>query len=163
MTDTYTVVFRGDLVPGTTPGEVRQRLQEFFRLDDARVERLFSGRPVAIRKNIELDRARQLRDMLAAMGALAEVRGGDGKAAIAASSAAVGDGLAAVTVAPPGADILRPEERRPVYCRDIATGHLSVDRAGGDVLKPHERRRPMALQIDLSHLEISSLDLEAVP
>lgn len=165
MTDTYTVAFRGNLAPGNTLADVRQRLQDFFRLDDTRADQLFSGRPVAIGKNIELDRAQQLRDLLAGMGALVEVRSMSGLAVVAARPAVAdaGEGLAAVTVEPPGADVLRPEERRPVCARAIVTDHLSVDRTGGDLLKPDERKQPAVLHLDLSHLEIEPFDLEAIP
>jgi len=63
-----------------------------------------------------------------------------------------------ITIAPPGADVLKPEERSASPQRDIVTDHLSLDSPGADVLKPHERKQPVEVQIDLSHLSVEPAD-----
>lgn len=174
MSATFSVIFRGDIAPGATLAEVRQRLQDFFNLDDARAGQLFSGRPVTVKKNVERDKAEQFRALLAGMGALAELRdsAADNGPSSAAPSAprpvavapssppptAPASGLDGVTVEPPGADVLRPGERRPDVHRDVATGHLSLDSPGADILKPHERQKPVEVHLDLSRLRVEPAD-----
>lgn len=183
MAELFNVIFRGDIAPGSTLVEVRRRLRDHFQLDDVRVDQLFSGRPVVVRKHLDRARADRFRDLLAEMGALVQVRavdtavaapqaprgevsqGGEPTAAPrpavqaavadrAPPAAAAAGPLAGVTVEPPGADVLTPQERRAPVRRDIAVEHLSVDSAGADMLRPHERKKVVELDLDLSHLAV---------
>ena len=183
MAELFNVVFRGDIAPGNTLAEVRQRLREHFHLNEAQVDQLFSGRPVVVKKNLDATRASQFREVLVELGALTQLRAvvhGDTAppappsatvsadsepATVSASNgpttmspAAPGTALDAVTVEPPGADVLKPEERSRPQQRHIAVDHLSVDSAGADVLKPHERKRVVELDLDLSHLQLEPVD-----
>jgi len=178
MAELFNVVFRGDIAPGSTLADVRRRLRDHFQLDEARVDQLFCGRPVVVKKNLDRVRAGQFRDLLADMGALAQMlavgaSGASGgtppaEAASPAVRAASTDSdapthssgavLAGVTVAPPGADVLQPQERRSAARRDIAVDHLSVDNPGADVLRPHERKKAVELHLDLSHLAVEPAD-----
>ena len=169
MSATCSVIYRGDIAPGATLAEVRQRLQDFFNLDDTRAGQLFSGRPVTVKKNVDREKAEQFRALLASMGALAEVRDSAADAAPSPAPAAgpavapapvtaPGSGLDGVTVEPPGADVLRPGERNPEVHREIATGHLSLDSPGADILKPHERKKPVEVHLDLSRLRLEPAD-----
>lgn len=180
MTDNCNVVFRGDIAPGFTLVEVRQGLKDFFSLDDARVSQLFSGRPVTIKKNVTRDKADQFKTLLAGMGAVAEIVAVDDSvtdspaaattpaapvtapAPVVASDNAEEPTSAAdmdtITIAPAGADVLKPEERSAIPHREIVTDHLSVDSPGADVLKPHERKKAVEVHIDLSHLRLEPTD-----
>ena len=51
----FDIVFRGDLMPGHKLPEVKARLARLFKIDAARVEPLFSGAAVVLKRN--LDRA----------------------------------------------------------------------------------------------------------
>lgn len=169
MSDNVNVIFRGDIAPGFTLAETRQGLKDFFSLDDARVAQLFSGRPVTIKKNVTRDKAEQFQTLLAGMGAVAEivvvaktVAVADDAAGTAAPVSAappdVGSPEATITIAPPGADVLKPEERSTSPHREIPTDHLSVDSPGADVLKPHERKKAVEVHIDLSGLRVEPID-----
>lgn len=74
MSEQYDVYFRGDIAPGHKMGEVRQRLQALFKLDDERTASLFSGRPLAIRRDLDKSSAEQYRATLLKAGALVELR-----------------------------------------------------------------------------------------
>lgn len=176
MAELFNVIFRGDIAPGHSLAKVRECLRDHFKLDDARVDQLFSGRPVIVKKNLDHSRASQFRDLLADMGALAQLRSVEGSSdvripaspAMPAGTASlspahtppadVREPLAGVTVEPPGADVLKPQERRPPVQRDIVVDHLSVDRPGADVLQPHERKREVVLNLDLSHLAVEPVE-----
>jgi hypothetical protein len=68
------IYFRGDIAPGQKIVEVRQRLQKLFNADEDQLQRLFSGRPVIVRRNIDLQAAAQYREAMLKAGALVELR-----------------------------------------------------------------------------------------
>ena len=47
------VFFRGDLVAGEKIVDVRERLKKLFKANDEQLQRMFSGRPIAIRRGID--------------------------------------------------------------------------------------------------------------
>lgn len=47
------LVFRGECLDGYDPGVVRQAVARALRLDEARTERLFSGKPVVLRRQVD--------------------------------------------------------------------------------------------------------------
>jgi hypothetical protein len=82
----FQVVFRGEIT-GDQPVEVvKQQLATLFRMPAERVEALFSGKPVVVKKNIDEATARRLEQAFLRAGAACEVR------APAAASSDAGDG-----------------------------------------------------------------------
>ena len=165
MASKYKIVFRGDIVPGHAMADVRERLQDLFRLDDAAIAKLFSGRPVAIRKNLDEATACKWCEVLEKAGAIAE--------AVADESAPADTGaphpessdtgetpVYGLQVEPVGADVLKPSERTPAAEQEIAVPELSVDEVGADVLRENERRAFVELELDLSHLTLEDIAAE---
>ncbi len=65
MTDKhYSVVFRGDIVLGKNLLDVKQKLKQLFKVDDARIDSLFVGKPVPLKSNISLDEAERYKTVL---------------------------------------------------------------------------------------------------
>ena len=160
MPDIYSVIYRGDIAPGFTLVQVRQGFQDMFSLDDQKLGQLFSGRPVAIKKNLDYSKAEQFCALLAGFGAVAQIRGAESSAPSDAGDAAgqptrEEDGI---TIAPAGADVLTDDQRRQVPPRQVTTEHLSLDAVGADVLRPEERKSVEAPAIDLSHLKVEPAD-----
>ncbi len=70
----FQVVFHGE-VTGDQPVEVvKQQLATLFRMPAERVEALFSGKPVVVKKNIDEATARKLEQAFLRAGAACEVR-----------------------------------------------------------------------------------------
>lgn len=70
----FQVVFRGEIT-GDQPVEVvKQQLANLFRMPPERVEALFSGKPVVVKKNIDEATARRLEQAFVRAGAACEVR-----------------------------------------------------------------------------------------
>ncbi len=155
----YDLLFRGDIVPGSQLGAVRGRVQALFQLDDPQVARLFSGRPMIIRRGLAAAEAERYRAALAEAGALVELRpvAGEAVAGAAAPGAAapMGDDW---SLAPVGADVLRPEERAAPAPVAVDIDHLSVEPPGADVLRADERRRVTPVDIDTSHFDLDPAD-----
>ncbi|MDM3871773.1 hypothetical protein QSV34_10465 [Porticoccus sp. W117] len=156
------IVFRGDIVSGHTMVEVRDNLRELFKADDAQLAKLFSGRPVVIRRNLDEESAKRYQQAMERAGAVVQVRQGDGgaKAAVQAGVQPAEDDISDEpwTLFPVGADLLRPEERikQPAVNLDVA--NISVAPAGSDVLAANERREQPPVDVDTSHI-----DLEPAP
>ena len=106
MSDRYTVVFEGRVVPGQSADKVKARLKSALKTDDQAIARLFGGGPVPVRKNIDLATAQRYQQIFAAVGAVCEIRR-DGSAAPVAPApsggqpAASGDRPAMAAPPPP--------------------------------------------------------------
>ena len=186
MTTTYKLIFRGDIVPGYAMADVRAKLKELFRLDDALLAKLFSGRPVAIKKNLDEATANKWCELLQAAGALVESvpesgsappaeaaapgqarasrtpppSGGADVAGAAAGAEGEESGAGAnygLALSPVGADVLNPSERRDSTAVTVAVPDLGVEAVGADVLREDERTPFVRRELDLSHLEIEDI------
>ena len=152
------IVFRGDIVPGNTMVEVRDNLRELFKADDAQLAKLFSGRPVVIRRNLDEDAAKRYQQAMERAGAVVQVRQGDGgsKATPQEGKQPVEDDISDEpwTLFPVGADLLRPEERIKQPQVDLDVADISVAPAGSDVLAANERRQQPPVEVDTSHIDL---------
>lgn len=160
MADTYSIVFRGDILPGFSFDQVRGDIQTLFNLDDQRLTQLFSGRPLSIKKQLTREQAELFQKRMAAIGAQVSIRAEDSETAPERAdrppprpSAPTEDGI---SVAPVGADVLRDNERHQPEPAQVSTDHLSVDEPGADVLKPEERKKDEVREFKLDHLKIQS-------
>ncbi|MBQ0798669.1 MAG: hypothetical protein KBT63_05245 [Porticoccaceae bacterium] len=164
MSEQYDVYFRGDIAPGHQMVEVRQRLQALFKLDDARAAKLFSGRPLAIRRDLDKAGAEQYRETLLKAGALVELRSSASGEVLAASSPA------ASSVETPSRDSslndseLSGSELNDSELSAEAAGSksepesaeaFSLAPAGADVLLPEERVVVEAVEVDTSALDLA--------
>lgn len=69
----YAIVFRGQLQAGADAAEVRANFAKLFNIDAARVEQMFSGQAVIIKKGLDLLAADKYKAALATAGARVEV------------------------------------------------------------------------------------------
>ena len=53
MSNTYTIVFKGEILDGADSSAVQQKVAAMFKADAAKLAALFSGKPVAIKKNVD--------------------------------------------------------------------------------------------------------------
>ncbi|MBB6522970.1 hypothetical protein [Pseudoteredinibacter isoporae] len=70
----YNLVFRGDIVLGHKIADVKLRLGKLFKVNDAQLERLFSGRPVVIKKSLPKAEADRYTEALQQAGAQVEIQ-----------------------------------------------------------------------------------------
>jgi len=74
MTDPqYQVVFRGRIVPDTSIEEVKANLAKLFKTDAARIERLFSGKAMVLKKGLSREDGERYCALLKQAGALCDV------------------------------------------------------------------------------------------
>ena len=73
MSDHFRVGFRGEIVDGLDPADVRQMFAERFGKSDDAVERVFSGKPVTLAKDLSQKKAEDLARSLHSIGLVAHV------------------------------------------------------------------------------------------
>ncbi len=99
----FNVVFRGEILPGKDAGNVKKRLRTFLKTEAEAIERLFTGEPVAIRKNVDAATGQKFEKVFSTAGAicyLEPVGGGDD---LAAGSSPAGPAPSIPTHISPGA------------------------------------------------------------
>jgi hypothetical protein len=69
----YKIVFTGQIIEGNTIGDVKKRIEDHFKIGKEKIERLFSGRPVLIRKNVDFITARRIQSIFQKAGALCQM------------------------------------------------------------------------------------------
>lgn len=175
----YHIVFAGQLVKGADPAAVKANLGKLFKLDGGRVEKLFSGQEVVLKKDADQATAMKFRAVLKQAGAECELRPVDPPAAVspaptgetASASQTVsespeassgdletvgtirtgGTGFSgAFSVAEVGEDMDNSEKAPPPPAPDVS--HLSMAQAGEDLGQARKEAPPAAP--DISHLSL---------
>lgn len=69
----FDIIFRGDIVFGHQLADVKARLQQLFKADAAKVDALFSGRPVPLKRGLDQASAQKYKDALIKAGAQVDI------------------------------------------------------------------------------------------
>lgn len=72
-TSHYHVVFTGKTVEGHTVDDVKNKVSLLFRIGEEKIERLFSGKPVLLRKNVDYKTALRYQNVLQKAGAVCRI------------------------------------------------------------------------------------------
>jgi hypothetical protein len=142
----FRIVFSGRLREGADPAVVRQRLGQALKLTDpARLESLFSGAPVVLKKGVLRDEAVRYQEALLRIGLITECQpmaagGAPAPAPLAASVPAPPPAAAASTV--PGDE---PQFGRLSGLKLAAQGDLADDEPEVDIPPPPRRAAPALL------------------
>lgn len=134
----FDLIFRGDIVLGQSLPDVKQRLQQLFKADAAKIEQLFTGRPVALKRQLDAATAKKYQQVLHKAGAQVSVVPCKGRESAAKPGTQPQRGL---TVAPVGGLLLKPAERRTLAPVSVDISGLSLRPAGGELLDQNERPR----------------------
>ncbi len=70
----YDIFFSGQLIDGSDEAVARSKLAALFKLPLERVEHLFSGKPVAVKRGVDMDTAVKYRTAFRDAGALIEIK-----------------------------------------------------------------------------------------
>lgn len=74
MSNTFEVVFKGEVIEGSDVAATRANIGKLFNADEAKIERLFSGNSVVIKKDLDEATANKYIGAFKKAGALAIVR-----------------------------------------------------------------------------------------
>ena len=74
MSNTYEVVFNGEIIDGYDAAETRAKIGKLFNADETKIARLFSGSSIVIKKNLDQTTANKYLGAFKNAGAVAIVR-----------------------------------------------------------------------------------------
>lgn len=173
MSDSYKLVFRGEVLEGQHPAVVRKRLAEAAGFGDAQLDKLFSGRPVVVKREADTATAARYQALFRKAGARLRVLPVEteddavasvpsaidpGPSADAGSPAAAASGSSAsgtFDVLPAGSDLLTQGERTAFVPRNVDTGALSLEGARFTMPDSDDSSAPPAP--DVSHLSVAQV------
>lgn len=138
----FDIIFRGDIVFGHQLAEVKLKLQQLFKADAAKIDALFTGRPVPLKRNLDEVTATKYRDVLIKAGAAVELCSSDKSPANSPSRPASQAAVARPAPVTPAVVSPRPvvspssvDTPTPV----VASPQWSIAPAGADLLGASER------------------------
>jgi hypothetical protein len=156
----FDVVFRGDILDGATTDEVKRRVATSFSLNDAAVDKLFSGSVVYVKRNIDKLTAQRIYQRLFDAGTQARVVESCCEPAdISASTSPANPSIPSpsssskFSLAPLGTNVLPAVETAQPF-GNIPVDHLSLEPIGSEIIKPQEVDATDAVQVDTSHLSL---------
>lgn len=169
MADHYSVIFRGDIVLGENLADVKLKLGQLFKVDDARIERMFTGKPVPLKANIALVQAKKYQTALAQAGAVtaiidnsaetgSKVRIAPANSRVQNMPAADSPIKTATTKAPVGIFSLAPagstllEDRQLVSHKPIDITHIALSPQQGNIVNEAERQAPLPALVNADDL-----------
>jgi len=149
----FDIIFRGDIVMGHQLAEVKLRLQQLFKTDAARIDALFSGRPVPLKRNLDEASAQRYREVLTQAGALVQVVA-SGSVNTAPKLVRAPERSAAPTTSTSAAAAQTVPARADSAEASTPGISWSLAPAGSDLLGPGQRAEPMPVQVDISGLSL---------
>ncbi|MCW8194957.1 hypothetical protein F6455_09180 [Proteobacteria bacterium 005FR1] len=167
----FDVVFRGDIVAGHNINDVKARLAQLFKVDAARIEALFAGGIVPLKRNLDQVSAEKYKAVLLNAGAQVQIRsaGADSKRnaplsekrpAAARAAAKPSATLTGLTLAPAGSDLLGPDEREEIRERKIDLSEFSLRPMGGDLLDVSEKQPAIPSVVNTSTFELADVGVD---
>jgi hypothetical protein len=69
----FDIYFLGEMLPDVDPAEVRRGVAQLFKVQDAAVNRLFSGKPLRVKQAVDADTASRYRSAFREVGALLQI------------------------------------------------------------------------------------------
>ena len=172
MATEYRVVFAGELVAGSDADTVKANFQKLFKADAQRVEKLFSGNRVLIKKNVDEATALKYQATLRKAGGVCIVEPMDAEQHAAAAPATPtaepkskpprrSPGPASTWVLEaPGADLRDPDAKRETP-PPPDTGDLTLAAVGAPMLDEHAK--PAPFEADLSDMSMAPPGTELLP
>lgn len=160
----FDLVFCGELVAGFELAQVKENIQALFRIDEAKVNALFSGKPIPLRKGLDADSANKYRVAMKKAGARVDVilsrdsapatsvKTASTPASTPTQSAASNKATESggFTTALGAQPLVTAKPREPIKAPDF--GMAAV---GSILLRPEERVEVEAESVDVSHLSVA--------
>jgi len=117
----FDVVFRGEILPGKEVEEVKKRLSILLKADAESIDRLFSGGPVAVRKNIDEAIGRKFEKVFSTAGAVCCLEPAGGATAPAAQGSPAGSSSPGPAPISPGATTIMNADGGKMIITNVET------------------------------------------
>ena len=157
----YDIYFAGEVIEGHDPTAVRAALGKLFKADEATLDKLFSGRLLAIKRGCDEATALKYKQAMERAGATAVIRAADAPEPTSPPTqepaekkpASAADKIAALAAAPDELGY-RSDQSAAAAVGEPAAEGMDVAPAGSDVLRPEERTVNEAVEVDTSALAV---------
>jgi len=161
----FDLIFQGEIVKNIDERLARKNVQQLFKIPAAKIDALFSGKPVVLKRGLNMDVANKYRVAIKKAGAVVNVvaqaaptqksdsPSAQGKASnIVATPSAEPQPIATsgFTVAPVGADVLKADEREVVVEKTFDLSAFSVRESDGPLLDSDETLKEASLDIEVN-------------
>ncbi len=176
----YNLVFRGELVRGADPEQARRNIGQLFKVSEAQVNALFSGKPVVLKKNLDFATANKYRVAIKKAGCRVDLdeqqsakpapaQGGKAVFAVPDGPAAAPQAAAPAPKAPEPAE---PATPRPQVNADappppplpeveeVDAAEFDLAPTGSTLLSDNEREPVQAVSVDVSGYTVRELEGE---
>ncbi|MBK1655799.1 hypothetical protein [Allochromatium vinosum] len=149
----FDILFDGTLKPDVDPGLARERLGAAFKLDAAGVERLFTGKPVAVKRDADLTTAARYKRVFEEAGAIVTLRAIEAAEPTEAppSPVAVPTDRTPVAAAPESVVTRAASEPKADAKTDGVSANLTAEGGFEFLEEPPKVKMP---DLDLSHLSL---------
>ena len=165
----FDIIFRGDIVFGHQLADVKLKLQQLFKADAAKVDALFSGRPVPLKRGLDGVSAQKYKEALIKAGAQVDiVAASDIKPAAIARPATSAEPVASLAqrlqqqtvvendaaekLAKQREQMVRETVPQPIIKSEQSSWSLAP--VGSDLLKPTEKIVTEPLIVDISSISL---------
>lgn len=151
-TRSFDIVFDGSVINGSDPLEVKSKLKALFKLDDAAADKLFVGKPIAIKRNIDRKTATQYQTAINKAGAKIQI--------VLHKPVQNNQNQNQKTQTSPRQDTapapIKAETSKPVPPLPPASNvaALSLAPSGGHLISDNERSTTPAIAVKTDHLEL---------
>lgn len=117
MDEKYRLIFRGELLDGQHRAVVKRRLSEALKLKDGQVEKLFSGQPVVVKRDVDRETAARYQTLFRKAGCQLRVK---------AESSAAGALLPVESASEPPTAAPTQSENRGMSVNSTAAGDIAA-------------------------------------
>jgi len=155
----YSVVFKGEINSVYSKAQVIQGLAKLFNKPATFIEKLFSGKQVVIKNNIDLDKAKKFQHAMEKLGAIAEIVEVDNNVD-ANEKQHQSDNTDNLSMAETGATITESEH---VSEPDIDISTLSMSDAGSIIVEAAEVEEAQINDVDFGLAPTGSTIVTAEP
>lgn len=158
----FDLIFRGEIVKNIDEGLARKNVQQLFKIPAAKIDVLFSGKPVVLKRGLNMDVANKYRVAIKKAGALVNVVAQavpaqqdhsqgriQEKNSNTATAPAAESRVSGLTIAPVGADVLNVDEREVVVEKALDLSAFSVRAGDGPLLDSDEITKEVPLDVEV--------------
>ena len=165
MAEQFKLLYRGEIAEGQHVAVVKKKLGALLKLEGARLDALFTGKPVVLKRAAPREQAARFQAAFKKAGAVLRVARAEPEVAQPAapeppqaSQPAQAQPTqttdAALSLAPVGSDVLNESEREVVPERDIDTDHIKLQ--GAVFAAPEEAPAEIAIDVDFDLAEVGA-------
>ena len=171
MDPQYDIYFAGEVLDGHDPASVRAALGKLFKADEDTLDRLFSGKVLAIKRGCDKATALKYKESMERVGANPVIRAAKNTAEPTPAQApppapetpppaeekpmSAAERIAALAAAPDELAYRSEATAAPTESSEISGDDgMEVAPAGADVLRPEERPVTATVEVDTSGLDV---------